>query len=127
MAYMLQPHLERLEQPAVPRENATDFIFSYPQPTTLNGITEGRANTMLFGTAPFMAGKGAPNDLVEFEDTLRPQTTKGFNKSYVPTYEKRMHPLQNMDCSQPLRVWDEKPGSTRAQVQNCLFQQRYLS
>lgn len=125
MAYMLQPDLARLENPAVPDSCATDFVFSYPETTSLNHCC--RPNTMIYGTAPYMAGKGAPGDLVGLEDTLRPQTTKQFNKIYIPTYEKNMHPLQNMKCSQPVRVWTEKPGSTRAQVQNCLFQQRYLS
>ena len=125
MAYMLQPNVSRLEQPALPESCATDFVFAYPQSTHDNYCC--RPNTMLYGTAPYMAGKGAPGDLVNIEDQMRPQTTKSFKKIYVPTYEGNFHPLQNMKCSQPLRVWTEKPGSTRASVQNCLFQQRYLS
>lgn len=122
---MLQPNVPRLEQPAVPENCATDFVFAYPQSTEQNYCC--RPNTMIYGTAPYMAGKGAPSDLVVLEDEMRPQTTKRFNKSYVDTYEKNVHPLQNMKCSQPLRVWSDNPGSTRASVQNCLFQQRYLS
>lgn len=125
MAYSLQPNVPILENPAVPESCATDFVFAYPQTTSLN--TCCRPNTMLYGTAPYMAGKGAPGDLITLEDEMRPQTTKQFNKIYVDTYGKNMHPLQNMKCSVPLRVWDSNPGSTRASDQNCLFQQRYLS
>tara|TARA_B110000977_G_scaffold200532_1_gene291438 strand:+ start:1559 stop:1936 length:378 start_codon:yes stop_codon:yes gene_type:complete len=125
MAYLLQPNVQRIENPAVPETCATDFVFAYPQPASQNYCC--RPNTMIYGTAPYMAGKGAPGDLVTLEDEMRPQTTKRFNKVYVETYEKNVHPLQNMKCSQPLRVWDHNPGSTRASVQNCLFQQRYLS
>lgn len=125
MAYMLQPDLARLEQPALPESCATDFVLTYPEASSHNYCC--RPNTMIYGTAPYMAGKGAPSDLVVLEDEMRPQTTKQFNKTYVETYEKNVHPLQNMKCSLPMRVWDSNPGSTRAEVQNCLFQQRYLS
>jgi hypothetical protein len=125
MAYMLQPDLERLEQPALPENCATDFVFAYPQASQFN--TCCRPNTMLYGTAPYMAGKGAPGNVITLEDEMRPQTTKQFGKIYVDTYAKNVHPLQNMKCSQPLRVVAANPGSTRAEIQNCLFQQRYLS
>lgn len=125
MAYMLQPDLERLEQPALPENCATDFVFAYPQASHFNQCC--RPNTMLYGTAPYMAGKGAPGNVITLEDEMRPQTTKQFGKIYVDTYAKNVHPLQNMKCSQPLRVVAANPGSTRAEIQNCLFQQRYLS
>lgn len=123
MAYQLQPNLSIIENPAIPPSCATDFVFSYPETTNLNYC--GRPNTMVYGTAPYMAGKGAPGDLVMDEDELRPQSTVQHNKSYVDTYEKNMFPLQNMQCSQPVRVWSHTPGSTRAEIQNSMYKQRY--
>ena len=123
MAYQLQPNVPILENPAVPPSCATDFVFSYPEATNLNYCC--RPNTMVYGTAPYMAGKGAPGHLIVVEDELRPQSTVQFNKNYIETYERNMHPLQNMKCSVPLRTWNENPGSTRAEVQNGMYNKRY--
>lgn len=82
---------------------------------------------MLYGTAPYMAGKGAPEHLVDLDDSLRPQSTTQFNKLLAKTYEKNFFPLQNMECSTPLRVMEYEPMSTRAEVQNGLFNRRYCS
>lgn len=122
---MLQPHVSRLEQPAVPENCATEFVFSYPQPTSQNYA--GRPQTMVWGTAPYMAQGGAPGDLIGLDDELRPQSTKQFGKVYVDTYGRNTHPLQNVECKLPQRVWAMNPSSTRAEGQNCLFGQRYLS
>lgn len=123
MAYLLKPNLPRLENPAVPDVCANEEVFVYPQPSSMNYA--GRPNTMLYGTAPYMAGKGAPNHLVMVDDELRPQSTSVFNKKYVETYKKNTFPLQDMSCSVPLRVHTYDPQSSRAQLQNEFFNQRY--
>ena len=125
MAYLLQPDLPRLENPAVPPVCADEEVFVYPQPSNLNYCC--RPNTMLYGTAPYMAGKGAPNHLVMVADELRPQSTSVFNKKYVKTVERNTFPWQNMECSTPLRVHTYDPQSSRADLQNGLFNQRYCS
>jgi hypothetical protein len=62
MAYQLQPGLSRVQNKgAIPPVKANDEIFVYPQPSGLN-CGGCRPNTMLYGTAPYMAGKGSqPN------------------------------------------------------------------
>jgi len=111
---------------AVPSVCATEEVFVYPQPSTLN-YGSSRPNTMLYGTAPYMAGKGSPSQYIETSDALRPQSTSRFNKVLAKTYEQNLHPLQNVACKTPLRTRTYEPSSTRAEVQNGLFQQRYLN
>lgn len=123
MAYLLQPDLTRVQNPAVPGVCATDFVVPPPQPSSLNYCC--RPNTVVFGTAPYMAGKGAPNELVMVADELRPQSTKRFNPKYVETPKAQTFPWQDMKCSVPLRTIGFEPASTRADVQNGLFGQRY--
>jgi hypothetical protein len=123
MSYSRQPNLMRVENPAVPPNCATSEVFVYPQPSSLN--YGARPNTMLYGTAPYMAGKGAPQELVDVADELRPQSTSQFNKALIRTYEKNYFPLQKMDCSVPLRTMSYEPASTRAERQNELFLNRY--
>jgi len=126
MAYQLQPGLSIVENPAVPANCATDEVFVYPQPSTLNNGSS-RPNTMLYGTAPFMAGKGAPADFIETSDQLRPQSTTRFNKVLAKTYEQNLFPLQNMECKLPLRTISYEPMSTRSEIQNGMFNQRYVN
>ena len=126
MAYQLQPGLKVVENPAVPVNCATEEVFVYPQPSTLN-YGSSRPNTMLYGTAPFMAGKGAPAEFIETSDELRPQSTSRFNKVLAKTYEENLFPLQNMECKLPLRTVSYEPMSTRSEVQNGMFNQRYLN
>jgi hypothetical protein len=126
MAYQLQPGLKVVENPAVPVNCATEEVFVYPQPSTLN-YGSSRPNTMLYGTAPFMAGKGAPAEFIETSDELRPQSTSRFNKVLAKTYEENLFPLQNMECKLPLRTISYEPMSTRSEVQNGMFNQRYLN
>jgi hypothetical protein len=126
MAYQLQPGLKVVQNPAVPVNCATDEVFVYPQPSTLN-YGSGRPNTVLYGTAPFMAGKGAPAEFIETSDQLRPQSTSRFNKVLAKTYEQNLFPLQNMECKLPLRTISYEPMSTRSEVQNGMFNQRYLN
>lgn len=126
MAYQLQPGLAIVSNAgARPSVKATDEIFLYPQPSSLN--YGGRPNTMLYGTAPYMAGKGAPAQFVDVSDQLRPQSTTRFNKVVVPTYERNLFPLTNVECKLPPRAMTYDPVSTRAETQNGLFQQRYTS
>ena len=126
MAYPLQPGLKLVQNPAVPVNCATEEVFVYPQPSTLNNGSS-RPNTMLYGTAPFMAGKGAPAEFIETSDQLRPQSTSRFNKVLAKTYEQNLFPLQNMECKIPLRSVGYEPMSTRSELQNGLFNQRYLN
>ena len=74
-----------------------------------------------------MAGKGAPAEYIESSDALRPQSTSRFNKVLARPYEKNLHPLQNVACKVPLRTRSYEPASTRSELQNGLFQQRYLN
>lgn len=82
MAYQLQPGMKIVQDRAIPQVCATEEVFMYPQPSTLN-YGSSRPNTMLYGTAPYMAGKGAPAQFIETSDQLRPQSTTQFNKLLV--------------------------------------------
>ncbi len=127
MAYQLQPGLSIVQNTgAIAPVKATDEIFVYPQPSSLN-CGDCRPNTMLYGTAPYMVGKGAPANFIDTSDQLRPQTTSRFNKVIVPTYERNLFPLSNMECKTPLRTMTYEPSSTRAEIQNELFDQRYAN
>ena len=126
MAYQLQPGIKLVTDNAVPTVCANEEVFVYPQPTSLNYVSS-RPNTMLYGTAPYMAGKGSPAEYIETSDALRPQSTSRFNKVLARTYEQNLHPLQNVACKLPLRTQSYEPSSTRAELQNGLFQQRYLN
>ena len=126
MAYQLQPGMKMVQDRAIPPVCATEEVFMYPQPSTLN-YGSSRPNTMLYGTAPHMAGKGAPAQFIETSDQLRPQSTTQFNKLLVKTYERGFHPIQNVECKLPIRTQTYEPASTRAETQNGLFQQRYLN
>jgi hypothetical protein len=126
MAYQLQPGLKLVQNPAVPVNCATEEVFVYPQPSTLN-YGSSRPNTMVYGTAPYMAGKGAPAEFIDASDELRPQSTSRFNKVLARTYEQNLFPLQNMECKLPLQTMTYEPMSTRSEVQNGLFQQRYVN
>ena len=125
MAYQLQPGMKIVQNPAHPPVCATEEVFVYPQPSTLN-YGSSRPNTMLYGTAPYMAGKGSPAQFIETSDQLRPQSTSQFNKIVTKTYEKNFFPLQDMTCKLPPRTLSYEPASTRAELQNAQFQQRYL-
>lgn len=123
MTYSLQPDLQRVQNVARPEASATENVFVYPQATNLNYCC--RPNTMVYGTAPYMAGKGAPNELVMVADELRPQSTTQFGKVFVDTVNKRTFPWNNMECSTPLRTQGIDPASTRAELQNGMFSRRY--
>ena len=120
MAYQLQPGMKMVQNPVQPPVCATEEVFVYPQPSTLN-YGSSRPNTMLYGTAPFMAGKGAPAQFIETSDQLRPQSTSQFNKILAKTYEQNLFPLQNVECKLPLRSMTYEPTSTRADTQNMML------
>ena len=82
---------------------------------------------MLYGTAPFMAGKGAPAEFVETSDALRPQSTTRFGKVLANTYESGYFPINNAVVQLPPQTQSYQPASTRAQLQNGLFDQRYTN
>ena len=125
MAYQLQPGLSIVSNKgALPTVNATDEVFVYPQPSTLN-CGGCRPNTVLYGTAPFKGGKGSPARFIDTSDELRPQSTSRFNKTSVQTYVRNLFPLSNMECKVPLRTMSYEPSSSRAELQNALFQRRY--
>ena len=126
MAYQLQPGIKLVTDNAVPTVCANEEVFIYPQPSTLNYVSS-RPNTMLYGTAPYMACKGSPAQYIETSDALRPQSTSRFNKVLARTYEQNLHPIQDVSCKVPLRTRSYEPSSTRAELQNGLFQQRYLN
>lgn len=123
MAYQLQPDLVNVLSPVVPDARADTQFFSYPQSTHDNYCC--RPNTMLYGTAPYMAGKGAPANYILISDELRPQSTSQFNKIVIKTHERNLFPLQDMSCALPQRAMKYEPTSTRADVQNALFDIRY--
>ena len=123
MNFLLQPDLGRVENPAVPPESASGAFFTYPEPSSLHYCC--RPSTMLYGTAPYMAGKGAPNNLIMVEDELRPQSTTRFGKVYMDTFEKDAFPLQDMTCAGPQRTHANNPMTTRGIIQNIFFNQRY--
>jgi len=124
MAYLLQPGLQQIESCKVlPPNCANDVVMAPPEPSSLNYCC--RPNTMIWGTAPYKAGKGSPNDLVLVSDELRPQSTTQFGKIYVNNSSGNYFPIQDMRCSQPLRTLKIDPASTRSQVQNGLFKKRY--
>jgi hypothetical protein len=126
MAYQLQPGLSIVQNSAaLPAVRATDEVFVYPQPSTLN-CGGCRPNTELWGTAPYKAGKGAPAAHIDVSDQLRPQSTSRFNKHIVETYSRGYFPLNDVECKLPLRSMSYEPSSTRADLQNNLFHQRYL-
>lgn len=126
MAYQLQPGLAIVQNAAaLPSVKATEEIFTYPQPSSLN--YGSRPQTMLWGTSPYMAGKGSPAEFIDVSDQLRPQSTTRFGKVIVPTYERNLFPLSDMTCKVPLRTISYEPSSTRAELQNGLFYQRYAN
>ena len=119
--WVLQAGLQHVQAHAVPKYKANEEIMTPPQPSELNYCC--RPTTELYGTAPFMAGKGAPHDLIEIDDKLRPQSTSEFKKyNDQKPYD---FPHQNVKCMLPQRVMEWEPQDTRAEIQNGLFLRRY--
>ena len=119
--YTLNAGLKLVNDRAVPVYKASEEIFTYPVPSNLNNCC--RASTVIYGTAPYMAGKGAPNKLIGLDHELRPQSTSRFNKYYdQKPYD---FPMIDVSCRLPQRVRSYDPESTRGEIQNALFLQRY--
>lgn len=122
MALQLQPDLYRIQNPVVPEHSALDQVFTYPQSTSQN--YGSRPNAVIYGTAPYMAGKGSPAEFIETSDELRPQSTTQFKSMVVDRYEKNLFPVhKNMPVPPLPRSYD--PVSSRADLQNSLFDLRY--
>jgi len=111
-----------LDPDALPSDCATNWVLAPPEVTNLNYAGSGRASTPIYGTAPYMGGKGAPGNLIIVDDMLRPQSTSYFKKGYQG---RPYDTLSNMSCSVPLRTPDANPTSTRADTQNVMFSRRY--
>lgn len=125
MEYQLQPDLHRIQNPALPENTAIEQIFTYPESSRKNyGDYTSRPNTMLYGTSPYMAGKGAPADLINLSDELRPQSTSRFGFTAVDTYQRNLFPVDKV-LPQPQLPNKPDPRSSRADIQNNLFDMRY--
>jgi hypothetical protein len=123
MAYQLNTSNVLLDPESLPVDCAYDHVLAPPVISNLNYAGSGRASTPLYGTSPYMAGKGAPGSLIMVEDMLRPQSTTFFKKGYQGRgYD---FPSQDMACSVPLRARSWDPTSSRANVQNAVFDRRY--
>jgi len=123
MAYQLNTSKVLLDAESLPVDCAYDHVIAPPVVSNLNYAGSGRASTPIYGTAPYMAGKGAPGPLILVEDMLRPQSTTFFKKGYAGRpYD---FPSKDMSCSVPLRSRSWDPTSSRADVQNILFERRY--
>jgi hypothetical protein len=126
MAYQLSTADLQTDARGAPPECATDNFFVYPQPANAQNCGSCRPNTELYGTAPYYAGKGAPAELVDVQDRLRPQSTTRFGRVLVSA-EERLHPLQDVSCAGPVQVRTSYPSSTRADMQNASFGKRYCN
>lgn len=129
-SYTLQPGLTQINREAFPKDCATGGAFfgafPHPQPGSQSSLAYScRPSTLEYGTAPYMAGKGAPHHLIGVDDELRPQSTKRFGKVLVEPFARNLFPLEDVHCLGPQRVMTTDPSSTRAQVQNGMFQKRY--
>lgn len=124
MSFSLQAEVERIEKPALPPNDVYGSFFEYPTPSSQHYCC--RPSTSVYGTAPYMAGKGAPAEFIMVDDSLRPQSTSRFGKVFINTYERNVFPLQDVECSPvPLQASTSVPSSTRGDIQNMAFVQRY--
>lgn len=61
--------------------------------------------------------------MVMNEDSLRPQSTFGYNKGY----SMQAYDFPELYIDAPIAVMNRDPVSTRASIQNVLFAQRYFN
>jgi len=114
--------LRNLNADVVPRVKPGEEIFTYPENSNAN--LPARPNTVLYGTAPFRGGGGAPAQLIDVSDELRPQSTTRFGKTLVQPMENTLFPVNNsMDAPPP--PTPRGMVSSRAEIQNELYEQRY--
>jgi hypothetical protein len=60
--------------------------------------------------------------MVMNDDSLRPQSTFGYNKGYA----SKPYDFPELYIDAPIAVMNRDPVSTRASIQNLLFAQRYF-
>ena len=116
MAYQLQPGLAIVQNVgARPSVKANEEVFVYPQPSTLNYCC--RPNTMLYGTAPYMAGKGSPAQFdVRTSSVLNPLVlTRSLSPPMSVTFSLSQHGVQGTSSCDDLRT-----TSTRAELRTAL-------
>ena len=85
--------LRNLNAGVVPIVKPGEEIFTYPENSNAN--LPARPNTVLYGTAPFRGGGGAPAQLIDVSDELRPQSTTRFGKALVQPMENTLFPVNN--------------------------------
>ena len=120
--YTLQAGLRHVNDHAVPEHKADQHVFVWPQPANDN-TASCYPSTIIYGTAPYMAGKGAPHELIGVDDELRPQSTSFFKKYY--DQKPFDFPRNDVSCMLPPRTRGYDPENTRGDLQNGLFLQRY--
>lgn len=111
-----------LDPEGLPTDCATEWLMTPPEVTNLNYAGSGRASTPIYGTSPYMGGKGAPGNLIMVDDMLRPQSTSFFRKGWQG---RPYDTLSDMSCSVPLRTRSWDPTSSRSDIQNALFGRKY--
>jgi hypothetical protein len=119
MAYQLQPGLKIVKDAEVqPKVRADDQFFAYPQGSRAMVCGGCRPNTMLYGT---------PARFIDTDDELRPQSTTRWNRQYATPVADRLHPIMDVHCKLPVRAMTWEPVSSRAEIQNAMFHQRYVT
>ena len=106
--YLLQPGLKVVNDRAILDTCAEGEFFDYPKSTNLNENNRAYQNTMIIGTSPFMALKGAPAEFVTTQDLLRPQSTTQFND--FSKNKPFSFPIQNVSCALPVRTKTWQPS-----------------
>ena len=120
--YSLQTGLKWMDSETKPPGCSDEIIFDYPKPSTRNRNHRGEQSTYLYGTAPFMAQKGAPASLIDESDDLIPQDTSRFNR-YYQTKPHDFPKQYDIDLPVKARSWD--PASSRSDVHNEMFRRKY--
>jgi len=101
---MLDSILKYMTGRKMPTHSADKVIVNTPEMSRGGG----RVYTEVYGTAPFMAGRGAPAHLIMDEDRLRAQTTTSYDKAYT---ERPYDTLPFIDL--PVKARQSVPLSTR--------------
>ena len=125
-SFTLQPGLRNLDT-GILQKGCDSSFTPYPEHDSRPNWS-CRPNQLYteFCHSPYMAGKGVPANLILIDDALRPQSTKRFNKIVVEPIQRNLFPMQTFCLGTP-QVSGFNPISSRAQLQNELFQKRYPS
>jgi hypothetical protein len=126
-SFTLQPGLRNLDTGILQKGCDSSFTPHPEYASRPNGSCRSQQMFTEYCHSPYMAGKGVPSNLILVDDALRPQSTKRFGKVTVKPIERNLFPLQNNLCLGTPQVSMHNPSSTRAQLQNELFQKRYPS